>query len=1448
MQVNHDVSAPSQNRIVPSPFVPLVFSSLASHNLLQAALVGDFTANDQNDTTGPDPDLTRILLNARAEENLIDDSGITPLILATTMDYPVGIRFLINRTADPNMPDQLYEEAPLHYAIQHNGEECVRALLDGRANPLFSSETSEQLTPRELAEFRFRLTLRQLALSLRPSNNNRGLALMGALTNWPAFNMQQLLQSQILRLEEALEEARQAGSTVPDQLQQAIRLKCVTGQLQTHLNMATQKSTTFKELREQILRWDRSQQKWNSLIFADKTSTSTPMQVDRVYSDGRGWSGRVARIQFSEVGSHVSKHDELVFDLRSSVNDACAYDGTVRVVRFYIGDEPNDSGVAVSDACDDSCGFVRTMLEEIPEESCMRNILLDSGADASVFPASMAEFGSVSNAAQTCLRDAQGENIPLHGMRDIELRLADMQGRTVVIKETVALSDRINQLILCFGKLMESGWNSNSREQTMTHDSGIAIPLELQNRSVCLRGWIRMLRSEPEILGPLDIRAIRADVMSELSDLRVGWNLTPEGIGKHFGSCFQDPTVACPTMAGSRYRTTLIEEDNQWFVLELCEPKDSLIDLSAEFYGYGGGRYIITIVTKSEKPPQVMGFRLLDDGDMPLAEIAAEREQEVDPAPMAPEDEVYGVEIDVEQQDEIQGQDVPQGHVVLAPERGDQLNINEERCFQRLWEYQKRLELQTALAAARETEAAQRREPVPQHLAEAPDEKEQLKHMLAHLPYANWCPHCVAHRACADRHMRDGSVKDSGIPTVSFDFAYIKAVGPGGNVQDTDSVAALVLVDSSTNFAGCVPIATKHDLDLMIREILQFTQIMGNSECNYLCDNEPSILQVQKRAVNARTAMGLVTHSKTPAAYTHGNSLCENIVRRVRELAGTLMHHVQEKLSMSLNSDHGLWSWALRHASWLLIRFAVVHGSTPYELVYQKIYKGRMAEFAEPAFACVRTALKGNPKWQRVLVLGKTEAQDTYIVFTGQSIMLTRSVRRIATDWKCHLGFYLHFNSPTWRSKTGFGGRIIPAKRSIGGESASFKPPDAPVLPHPLHDADGEAVRKKMIEEKGEERETAAMGEEDQNVKDAEVKRDEGLSSGAVDVDQPSASASSSLPSVPRRPGEVVVDSVFDDDVMDASQLPAMEEQVDLTFEGGMSAPVTPPMSSPAVPPTPRQQHGTRVHDEELEVDHDAKKARVEAQKKQKITQLREAHEAMIQTVRIGSDEFATMDSYETEPNVDEDLHEDELWSGEDQLQFDGEIPEALWSDLPVDRPPGPPEPWVDKLANELEISRLLKMEVLQKVENPEDDVENTLTTRFVYDWRAKMHKSGQMKWMRRSRFAAREFASTRRHDTYSPATGSHTSNLIPLVFLKMLGERFESGCTDEQYSVIMSSLDIKDAFLQVPQEKAVGVSLYQQRYIIKKNLPGQRLGARAWYWYFREYVVCRTALPCTLY
>jgi hypothetical protein len=367
-----------------------------------------------------------------------------------------------------------------------------------------------------------------------------------------------------------------------------------------------------------------------------------------------------------------------VFDLRSPVSNSSGQGGSVRVARCFIGDGPND----LSD------GSVRAVVEPMPEGSDLCNILLDSGADASIFPSSMSSFRVDSETPANRLQDAQGNSIPVDGMKDIEIRLMDQYGRSVLLKETVAVSSQITQPILCFGHLLENGWGVNGREQTLVHGSGVSVPIEMQNKPMSIRGWIRFLCEEPHALRPMVIRAVRADVLPDLSDMRIGWNLNAEGIGrgKHYGSCFQDPTVFCLTMAGDKFRTTLIQDGGAWFVLELCEPMSTLIDCSAEFFGYVGDKFIITIITSSERPPQAMakGFTMLADGEEPLAmgPVALHEHAEAAHVPIAPEDDdnIAGIDVDDIQFDE-QGADIPQGQVVIAPERGDHLLANGVEIF-----------------------------------------------------------------------------------------------------------------------------------------------------------------------------------------------------------------------------------------------------------------------------------------------------------------------------------------------------------------------------------------------------------------------------------------------------------------------------------------------------------------------------------------------------------------------------------------------------------------------------------------------------------------------------------------------------------------------------------------------------------------------------------------------
>ncbi|CAL1138514.1 unnamed protein product, partial [Cladocopium goreaui] len=106
-----------------------------------------------------------------------------------------------------------------------------------------------------------------------------------------------------------------------------------------------------------------------------------------------------------------------------------------------------------------------------------------------------------------------------------------------------------------------------------------------------------------------------------------------------------------------------------------------------------------------------------------------------------------------------------------------------------------------------------------------------------------------------------------------------------------------------------------------------------------------------------------------------------------------------------------------------------------------------------------------------------------------------------------------------------------------------------------VHDAEAEAVKNKAAEEKLEEREMVSMGHEDKTFDP----RDKAVAHESA-VPRPNQLVALDIPEGPssfevmrRRADEVVVDPVFDDDAVDASFLATMEDQVDLTHDGGQA-------------------------------------------------------------------------------------------------------------------------------------------------------------------------------------------------------------------------------------------------------------------------------------------------------
>ena len=86
-----------------------------------------------------------------------------------------------------------------------------------------------------------------------------------------------------------------------------------------------------------------------------------------------------------------------------------------------------------------------------------------------------------------------------------------------------------------------------------------------------------------------------------------------------------------------------------------------------------------------------------------------------------------------------------------------------------------------------------------------------------------------------------------------------------------------------------------------------------------------------------------------------------------------------------------------------------------------------------------------------------------------------------------------------------------------------------------------------------------------------------------------------------------------------------------------------------------------------------------------------------------------------------------------------------------------------------------------------------------------------------------------------NPATITGIMRNAPMMFLNNASNEMAMNKTEDP--TVLASVDVNDAFLMVSQERVIRVELNSEGYVILKNLPGQRLGARAWYLHLHEFL-----------
>ena len=130
------------------------------------------------------------------------------------------------------------------------------------------------------------------------------------------------------------------------------------------------------------------------------------------------------------------------------------------------------------------------------------------------------------------------------------------------------------------------------------------------------------------------------------------------------------------------------------------------------------------------------------------------------------------------------------------------------------------------------------------------------------------------------------------LPVISWDFAFTgKSCEGVDESSDQSKLTTLVMHDSHTGAVHCVPVNNKSQTRYMSQEVLRFINFTGHGKVALRCDQEPTMLQIQKLVQRARQRLNLSTVIENAKVGDHGsNAAVEKAIDRVRNQASVYLH------------------------------------------------------------------------------------------------------------------------------------------------------------------------------------------------------------------------------------------------------------------------------------------------------------------------------------------------------------------------------------------------------------------------------------------------------------------------------------------------------------------------------------------------------------------------------
>ena len=278
-----------------------------------------------------------------------------------------------------------------------------------------------------------------------------------------------------------------------------------------------------------------------------------------------------------------------------------------------------------------------------------------------------------------------------------------------------------------------------------------------------------------------------------------------------------------------------------------------------------------------------------------------------------------------------------------------------------------------------------------------PTKEERRIHELSHLPFRNWCRHCVRGKG-KEESCKKQPERDEGLEEVHLDFMFM-----GEEKDNGGTLTFLVAKERKTRMLLATVTPRKSTGDWLAKRLLAWLREIGCEMSRIIIktDNEPAIVTVVDNLARHRAAKGAqpMIVENSPVYSSKSNGCVERGIQTVQGMIRTLRSALEARWCVKLPTDHAVWSWIAEYAAHLVNRGEVGHdGKTPYERLKGKPGRTQGMEFGEGVLW--KRKAEGGPLgkltclWDDGVFLGVKPTTGEIIVGDERGIWRTRTVRR----------------------------------------------------------------------------------------------------------------------------------------------------------------------------------------------------------------------------------------------------------------------------------------------------------------------------------------------------------------------------------------------------------------------------------------------------------------------